>query len=76
MVVANSVFDYVIDRMEPLYPEETRKDWDAEEFLNNLLNEKIFPIDSDQLETMFEHFLIGHVANLAAQADERINRMN
>jgi len=74
--VANSVFDYVIDRMEPLNPEETRKLWDAENFLDNLLNEEMLPIDREQLWTMFEHFLIGHVADLATQADERITRMN
>jgi hypothetical protein len=74
--VAKSVFDYGIDRMEPLNPEETRKLWDAEDFLDNLLNEEMLPIDREQLWTMFEHFLIGHVADLATQANERITRMN
>jgi hypothetical protein len=74
--VANSVFDYVIERMEPLHPEETRKLWNAEDFMDNLLNEEMLPIDREQLETMFEHYLIGHVANLATQADERIAKMN
>ena len=72
----NNVFDYVIKRMEPLHPEQTRKLWDAESFLDNLLNEEMLPIDREQLWTMFEHFLIGHVADLAAQADEKISRMN
>ncbi|MDB5128350.1 hypothetical protein [Mucilaginibacter sp.] len=76
IAVANNVFDYVINRMELLHPEPTRKLWDAEGFLDNLLNEEILPIDREQLWTMFEHFLIGHVADLAAQADEKITRMN
>ncbi|OKS88158.1 hypothetical protein [Mucilaginibacter polytrichastri] len=74
--MANGVFDYVIERMEPLHPEPTRKLWDAEGFVDNLLNEEMLPIDREQLWTMFEHFLIGHVANLAAQADEMITKMN
>jgi len=74
--LTNSVFDYVIERMEPLHPEETRKLWNVEDFIDNLLNEEMLPNEPDQLETMLEHFLIGQVAELAAQADERITGIN
>jgi hypothetical protein len=68
--VANEAFDRIVERMEPLNPDQTRKLWDAEDFVDNLLNETMLPIDRDYALSLPEAFLVGHVAQLAAKADE------
>jgi len=70
--VANKAFDRIAERMEPLNPEQTRKLWDVEEFVNNLLTEDMLPIDRDYALSLPDAFLVGHVANLAAAADDMI----
>ncbi|WP_158796438.1 hypothetical protein [Pedobacter sp. L105] len=73
---ANSEFDRIAERMEPQNPKQTRKLWDADSYVNELFNEITLPIDRDYALSLIGAFLVGHVANLAAQADEMVAGMN
>lgn len=67
---ANSVFETVVERMEPRNPETTRKLWDAEDYVNNLLTEDMLPISKDYALSLIDAFLVHHVLGLAGQADQ------
>ena len=73
---ANSEFDRIAERMEPQNPKQTRELWDAESYVDGFFNEITLPIDHDYALSLVGAFLVGHVANLAAQADEMVTRMN
>ncbi len=73
---ANSEFDRIAERMEPQNPKQTRELWDVESYVDELFNEIILPIDRDYALSLVGAFLVGHVANLAAQADEMVTRMS
>lgn len=73
---ANSEFDRIAERMEPQNPKQTRELWDAESYLDELFNEITLPIDRDYALSLVGAFLVGHVANLAAQADEMVRKTN
>jgi hypothetical protein len=73
---ANSEFDRIAERMEPQNPKQTRELWDAENYVDEFFNEITLPIDRDYALSLVGAFLVGHVANLAAQADEMVTKMN
>jgi hypothetical protein len=67
---ANSVFETVMELMEAGNPELTRKLWDVEDYINNLLTEDMLPISRDYALSLIEPFMVHLVAELAAQADK------
>lgn len=66
---ANKRFEYVIERMEPENPELVRKLWNAENYVDALLRDDMLPISRDEALGLAEAFLVGHAADLCAQAD-------
>jgi len=68
---ANEVFETVFDRVEPEHPEATRKLWNAEHYVDNvLLTKDMLPIGRDYALSLIDAFLVHHVIGLAVQADE------
>lgn len=68
---ANWSFERIFDRIEPENPEQTRKLWDAEKYIDEqLLTRDMLPISKDYALSLIDAFLVGYVIQLAAQADE------
>lgn len=67
---ANSVFEAVLERVEPGHPEQTRKLWDADDYVNSLLTDDMLPISKDYALSLIDAFLVHHVIGLAVQADK------
>lgn len=69
---ANSVFETVMERMEPNNPELTRKLWDAGDYVDNyLLSNDMLPISRDYALSLIDAFLVHHVLGLAVEADKQ-----
>lgn len=67
---ANSVFESVVERIEPNNPALTRKLWDAENYVDNhLLSDDMLPISKDYALSLIDAFLVHHVIELATEAD-------
>ncbi len=69
---ANSVFETVMALMEAGNPELTRKLWDVEGYVDNLLTGDMLPISRDYALSLIEPFMVQLVAALAARADKMI----
>ncbi|RZJ92151.1 MAG: hypothetical protein EOO20_02830 [Chryseobacterium sp.] len=69
---ANNAFEKIIERMEPRNVMQTRKLRDAQSYVDNLLGESMLPISRDYALSLTGAFLVGHVASLAAKADEMV----
>lgn len=67
---ANSVFESVMERIEPNNPEQTRKLWDAKDYVDTMLTEDMLPISKDYALSLIDAFLVHHVIGLAVQADK------
>ncbi len=68
---ANHVFESVIERIEPNNLEMTRSLWDAGHYIDHhLLDEGMLPISRDYALSLIDAFLVGHVINLAVEADK------
>lgn len=68
--VANEVFERVLHRIGAQNPEATRRLWDAEYYVDELLLEdNMLPIDRDYALSLIEAFLVHHVIDLALHAD-------
>lgn len=73
--LANSTFEMVMRRIEPDNPVETRQLWDAAEYVEkHYLNSDMLPIDSEYVLYLIEAFLVGHVIDLAVQADRKVDQ--
>jgi hypothetical protein len=69
---ANQVFEAVLNRIEAENPERTRKLWNAEHYVDNiLLTDDMLPIDRAYALSLIDAFLVHHVIDLAAQADKQ-----
>lgn len=69
---ANKVFEAVFHRIEPQNPEATRRLWDAEYYVDELLlRDDMLPIGRDYALSLIDAFLVQHVIGLAVQADEQ-----
>ncbi len=68
--IANSVFKTVLLRMMPRNPGLTRKLWNAENYVDDMLTEDMLPISRDYAASLIDAFLVHHVAGLSAQADK------
>ena len=56
--------------MLPRNPEQTRKLWNAEDYVDNMLTKDMLPISRDYALSLIDAFLVHHVLGLATQADE------
>jgi hypothetical protein len=73
---ANSVFENVMELMEAGNPELTRKLWDVEDYVDNLLIQDMLPISRDYALLLIEPFMVQLVAELAVQADKIAEQTN
>ncbi|TKC00010.1 hypothetical protein [Pedobacter cryotolerans] len=72
---ANWSFERIFNRIEPNYPELTRSLWDAERYIDEeLLKPEMLPIDRDYALSLVDGFMVGHVIQLAAQADDQAEK--
>jgi hypothetical protein len=70
--LASSTFEMVMRRIEPDNPVETRRLWDAAEYVDyHHLNSDMLPIDSEYALSLIEAFLVHYVIDLAVQADRK-----
>jgi hypothetical protein len=70
--LADSTFEMVMRRIEPDNPVETRRLWDAEEYIDHHhLSPDMIPIDSEYALSLIEAFLVHYVIDLAVQADRK-----
>lgn len=70
--LANSTFELVMRRIEPDNPGETRRLWNAAEYVDrHHLTSDMLPIDSEYALSLIEAFLFHYVIDLAAQADRK-----
>jgi len=68
---ANLVFEHVIERIEPQRPQLVREMWNAEKYIDELLlRPDMLPIDRDYALSLIDAFLVHHVIDLAAKADQ------
>lgn len=69
---ANQSFERVFKRLEPENPELTHLLWDAEKFIDKvILTPYKLPIDLNYALSLVESFMVGHVIQLAVEADEQ-----
>lgn len=69
--VANSVFESVMERIEPNNPELTRELWNAADYVDNMLAQDMMPISKDYALSLVDAFLVHHVIGLATEADKQ-----
>jgi hypothetical protein len=69
---ANRAFEDIFETMEPRSPEETRRLWNVEQYVDDLLHEDMLPISRDYALSLIEPFLAGYIASLAAEADKNM----
>lgn len=71
VATANEVFETILERIEPNNPVETRKLWDAEDYIDNhLLTNDMLPISRGYALSLIDAILVHHVIGLAVQADK------
>ncbi|ETZ20180.1 hypothetical protein N824_08180 [Pedobacter sp. V48] len=69
---ANSVFEQVLQRIEPQHPHLVRQLWNAEEYIDDiLLKPDMLPIDRDYALSLIDAFLVQHVIGLAVDTDDQ-----
>jgi hypothetical protein len=70
--LANSTFEMVMRRIEPDNPGETRRLWNAAEYVDqHHLTTDMLPIDSEYALSLIEALLFHYVIDLAVQADRK-----
>lgn len=68
--VANSVFEHVVEAIEPQHPHLVRELWDTEKYIDDmLLRPDMLPIDLDYALSLIGAFLVHHVIALAVETD-------
>ncbi len=71
--LANATFEMVMLHIAPDNPKETRKLWDAAEYVDDHhLTLEMLPIDSEYALSLIEAFLFHYVINLSVQADRMV----
>lgn len=68
---ANRVFETVLWRMGPRNPELTRKLWNVEDYVDNMLTDDMLPISKDYALSLIDAFLVHHVLGIASEADRQ-----
>ncbi|WP_205945763.1 hypothetical protein [Pedobacter frigiditerrae] len=68
---ARNAFERIIESIEPEHPEQTRELWNPEHYIDKiLLREDMLPISKDYALSLIDAFLVGHVIQLASEADD------
>jgi len=74
---ANRSFERVFKRIEPEHPEQTRKLWDAQKYIDeDVLTPDKLPIDRDYALSLVDAFMVSYVIQLAVKADEQAVKLN
>ncbi|MEQ7801333.1 hypothetical protein ABDJ41_16180 [Pedobacter sp. ASV1-7] len=74
---AKSAFEQIFASIEPEHPVETRKLWDAERYVDEeLLKPDMLPINTNYALSLIDAFLVNHVIQLAAKADDQAGQSN
>lgn len=68
---ANQSFERVFKDIEPQNPELTRSLWNAEKYIDQILETDMLPIDRDYALSLIEAFLVYYVIGLATEADQK-----
>lgn len=67
---ANSVFEHVVEAIEPQHPHLVHELWDTEKYIDEiLLRPDRLPIDLDYALSLIDAFLVHHVIALAVETD-------
>lgn len=70
--IANSIFESILERIEPDNLELTRKLWDVEDYVNTLLTLDMLPISKDYALSLIDALLVHYVIGLAVEADKKV----
>ncbi len=74
---ANRSFERIFERIEPRHPEQTRKLWDAEKYIDEeFLKPEMLPIDRDYALYLIDASLVHYVIGLAVEADDQAVNIN
>ncbi|MEX2697077.1 hypothetical protein [Rhizobium mongolense] len=76
METAKTVFERILDRIEPHNVGLTRALWDPGHYVDNhLLTAEMLPIERDYALSLIDAFLVHHVVDLAIDADNLTERL-
>jgi hypothetical protein len=67
--IAREAFARALGRMEARNPRKAASVWDAEAYVDKLLNEEMLPIDTDYALSLFEAFIVMETVEAAVDAD-------
>jgi hypothetical protein len=70
--VANEKFEEILQSIEPNHPELTRKLWNPEHWIEEVLKPNMLPIDRDYALSLIESFLIHKVIDLSTETDIKV----
>lgn len=73
---AESAFERVMQRVEPEHPDLVRNLWNAENYIDEVLQQDKLPIDKDYALSLIDAFLVQHVIQLAVETDEQWESLN
>jgi hypothetical protein len=73
---ANEKFENIMATIEPDHPELTRKSWNPEKYVDEVIRQDMLPIDREYALSIAEDFLVHHVIGLAAEADNQAIGLN
>lgn len=66
---ADRKFEEILQTIEPEHPELTRKLWNPDQYIKEVLKQDMLPIDRDDVLSLIEAFLIHKVIDLATESD-------
>lgn len=69
-------FERVMQRVEPDHPDLVRNLWNAENYIDEVLQQDMLPIDKDYALSLIDAFLVQHVIQLAVETDQQAESLN
>ncbi|MCP2025742.1 hypothetical protein L1276_000882 [Flavobacterium sp. HSC-32F16] len=73
---AESAFERVMQRVEPDHPDLVRNLWNANNYIDEVLQQHMLPIDKDYALSLIDAFLVQHVVQLAVETDQQAESLN
>jgi hypothetical protein len=73
---AEASFERIIQQVEPDNPDMVRNLWNAENYIDEVLQRDMLPIDKDYALSLLDAFLVQHVIQLAVETDEQAEAQN
>ena len=73
---AEASFERIMQRVEPDHPDLVRNLWNAENYIDEVLQRDMLPIDKDYALSLIDAFLVQHVIQLAVETDEQAESLN